>query len=161
MIDDVDVWPLLGRLRDSVLREVTRSGAAPLGAFAVYPGREPVLDEGCSSFGYVVATAVFPTQTFPTPAVTPEASCASSLAVAVEVGIWRCAPMPKSARRGEYVAAPASEQYEAARVQFADMALLRRAVLNAGFTDMALGTYLPAGPAGGLVGGYWTATVGG
>lgn len=158
-MNDTEVWPLLVGLRDSLAREATRSGIA-VENLAVYPGQESALDTACESQAWVLATSVFPSQTFPNVATTPQAACASSLAVAVQVGIVRCAPVPRQISRGDYVAPPLTEQHEAARVQMADMALIRRAILASTYSDLVLGTYLPVGPMGGLVGGYWTATLG-
>lgn len=84
--------------------------------------------------------------------------CGTSLGLEIEVGVLRCAPAPDS--RGE--PPPPGAVLAAADQQFADMILMRKVIsccpeLQA--FDYVLGTYTPAGPQGGLVGGLWTVGV--
>lgn len=79
-------------------------------------------------------------------------NCNSGIGFDVEVGMLRCTPI------GEATTPPKPEQLLAsAQLQWADMMIMRKAVACcAGVRDWVLGTYTPMGPAGGLVGGFWT-----
>ena len=157
---DALVWPILVSLLEGVEREIARAGLPPLTLRAIMPGAEAAFDIGCEALGYVRAVQVFPTTTFPVPEGTPLGSCVSTLAVAVEVGIMRCAPNPYELH-GEIVYPSAEELTESARVQMADMAALRLAILNCpAAQDKVLAVYSPRGPQGGVVGGIWNATLG-
>lgn len=158
MIDDTDAWPLATALVQTLNIEASRSN--PIDRIYLFPGELAVFDEACYPFGWVRVTNIFPTATFPTPVGNPALSCASSLAVTLEAGIMRCAPQPRQLGRGQIEAPSTTEQRDAARAQLADMALIRRAILAVPCEDKALGTYLPSGPMGGLVGGYWTTILG-
>lgn len=83
-------------------------------------------------------------------AITP-GNCATGIGYEVEVGMLRCTPVgtadtpPKDA-----------ELLAAAQLQYADMMVMRKAIACCASKDWALTAYNPAGPSGGLVGGFWS-----
>lgn len=99
------------------------------------------------------------TQTYPAAAVgqpyIQPGNCGSQLGVDIQLGIWRCAPMPDA--NGEL---PSSgDMLSATQDQIADMFALIMAVqccLSLSPLDYILGAYLPQGPMGGVVGGSVT-----
>lgn len=159
-LNDIDVWPLLTDLLGALTWEVGAANLPPLGLTVVVPGAEAAFDFGCDALGWVRAASVYPTATFPNPEASPLGSCVSSLAVSVEVGIMRCAPNPDTLPNGEVVLPTATDLSEAARLQLADMAAIRRAILRCPAADRVLSLYQPLGPQGGVVGGFWSATLG-
>jgi hypothetical protein len=102
---------------------------------------------------WVRLVSVSPTNTLgdQAPATQP-GNCASGIGSTVEVGVLRCTPIGTAER-------PPSDAdlLSAARLQIADMMAMRQAVACCvGSRDWVLGTYTPAGPSGGLLGGLWT-----
>lgn len=86
-------------------------------------------------------------------------NCSLELNVDLDIGVLRCLETPD---RGE--ANTPEELLAAFRQQNADMLAVRRAVLCCDAVDsrdIILGLWSPQGPAGGIYGGIWTATLGG
>ena len=142
-------------LADCVCHELTATGAGPTCWCGLYPGAS-VSWEYCGScsggycgMGYVRATGVFPYDGFPNPVI--DFQCAKPLAWGIEVGALRCMPVSDD---GE-IASPVVMS-EVTLGLILDAKALYRAVKCCGY-DVAMERYYPSGPAGGCVGGYWTA----
>lgn len=159
-LPDNDIWPLLPPLVDLLKDEIARANLPDLAKVMIAPGQDVVIaDAGCEPFGWVHLRTTFPSSTFPTPDYTLRGSCTSPLAGTVEVGVVRCAPAITEDRTGGLVLPSAVEESEAAKVQLADMAAIRRAILRLRVESRVLGPYTPFGPQGGVVGGLWSVTL--
>lgn len=157
MRDDTIAWPSLVALAEC-LQEQIRIAEVPDPQFVgIMPGRLVPHDycgtAGCGGMAYVRLVSTFPSVNGVTPNPTPLPN--SPLAFNVVVGIIRCAPQPSS--RG--IPPGVSDQFEAARLQTADMEVLYR-TLECCLRDQkgAVGSYTPIGPDGGCLGGEWGAT---
>ena len=140
-------------LAECVCAELAVTGAGPTCWCGLYPG-EAVSWEYCENcgadtcgMGYVRLAGVFPYDTFPLPTI--DERCVRPLAWAVEVGALRCVPQPAS---GELLD-PVSMSEVVLR-QTLDAAALHRAMKCCG-QDIAVERYVPVGPAGACVGGFW------
>lgn len=126
----------------------------------VVPGVEVALDrigDDCENgMAYARVASVFPSANFPNQ--DPGPTNVWLMASVIEVGIMRRYVIPEA---GETVTQ--EEDYDAARLQMADMAAMMQAICtwcDKGDKPVVLGQYQPYGPAGGIVGGSWTATIG-
>jgi hypothetical protein len=124
----------------------------------ILPGAEVALDyagdcaDGVCGMAWVRLIGVYPSSVIGTPSEQP-GNCSHLIGMDVELGIVRCASMPDDEGNPP---APADLQADAA-LQVADaMALRKAATCCAPERDFILGAYIPVGPAGGLVGGFWT-----
>lgn len=159
-LPDNDIWPLLPPLVDLLNDEITKANLPALARVFVAPGQDVVIaDVGCEPFGWVHLRSAFPSATFPAPDYTLRGSCMSPLAGTVEVGVVRCAPAITDDRTGGVMLPTSAEESEAAKVQLADMAAIRRAILRSRAESKVLGPYTPFGPQGGVVGGFWAVTL--
>lgn len=105
--------------------------------------------QGQCGMAWVRVMAVFPYQTFPSPAV--DTRCHLPLALTCEVGVVRCMPMP-----GDDGTPPTkADMEEAALLQTADMLAIYRAVVCCGATYKAVAGWQAVGPQGDCVGGFW------
>lgn len=158
MKDDASIWPSLLELVGCLEREFGDEGFCFIGV--IYGDQAP-LDYGTDGMAWVRLESVYPSTVFPEP--DQETGCGAPLAFEVEIGVARCAPMPNSLNG----ALPTVEQQEdAARLGVADMRAIQRAVLccfgadgQQRFREVAVGTYQPLGPMGGVYGGTWSLTV--
>lgn len=150
---DTAIWPGLAELSACLCAEIVRSNL-PKTCFCGVVAGEPAFDvtEEDDGFAWVRLIQVYPSASFPDPAIDGR-SCAYPLVAEVEIGLMYCFP---AAKAGDIPTV--EEQWEAARLQAAGMAALRRAIeccyRKAG--EFALGTYTAVGPDGGFVGGTWT-----
>lgn len=142
-------------LADCLCAELAESGAGPTCWCGPYPGAQ-VSWEGCGEcdndhcgMGYVRVVAGFPYQVFPQPVV--DDRCVMPLAWSVEVGALRCLPTA-----AEGVLDPVA-MAEAAVVQMFDARAIYTAIRCCPDIRMAISNYVPVGPEGGCVGGYWVA----
>jgi hypothetical protein len=149
---DTAIWPALDNLATCLCEELIRSGLPPLCFCGVVAG-EPAYDVTDEDRGtaWVRAVTIAPTSAFPAPD-TSRLNCGSYIMAQLEIGVMRCFP---AAREG--IAPTEMEQWEQTRLQMADMAAMRRAVLccQRNGTEFALGQYTSVGPMGGWVGGTW------
>lgn len=158
---DPVIWPLLTELASCLCQQITDSGLPEPCFCAILPGAEVAFDYcepcegGACGQAWVRLDSLYPSAVFPAPDV--EGTCASLLAISVQVGIVRCAPVA-----GDDGGPPGlADQLDTAQLQVADALAIRRAVLCCGLSlhrEHALGPYQPVGPLGGCVGGAWTAT---
>lgn len=80
--------------------------------------------------------------------------CAGYLGATIEVGILRCFQLPKRGRE-----LPPAQVQASALLQLQDMESIRAALICCDALtkgDWVLGNYVPLGPAGPDLGGYWT-----
>lgn len=132
-------------------------------AKAIYPGMLVPLDYGLESCGgqaFVRMTTAVPSSVFPNADASPM-SCLTTLAYTFEVGVSRPSTYLDFAA-GEANLPSDEEQIASAHNQYADMMAIRAAVKRTrdDVDLVVLGAYTPFGPDGGVVGGYWTVTVG-
>ena len=133
-------------------------------AVTVYPGNAVPVDyvggDECMGMAWVRHVASNPTARFPSADVSVD-NCAYTLAHTIEVGLIR--PAPIAASDGSTVELPDPVAHLSSALEIAeDMMLMRDAIVRAAksIDFVILGSYTPAGPEGGAVGGTWTVTVG-
>lgn len=154
--DDSAIWPALTELVTCLCSTIEDAGLPPTCFCGLVPGDQVAWDyitDSGEGQAWVRLMNVYPSSAFPAADTTLRSSCASPLAAQVEMGILRCAPMP-----GDDGTPPGmSEQWEATRLQMADMRAMYSAVRCCYDKQeaMVLGQYNPVGPAGGIVGGTW------
>lgn len=160
--DDYALWPALMELTTCLCAEVANAGLPELCFCGLVPGDTVAWDyigDTGQGMAWVRLMNIYPSAAFPAVDSTLRSSCASPLAAQVEMGILRCAPSPDSDGTPPSMAA----QWEATRLQLADMAAMYAAVRCCydRQENMVLGQYNPAGPEGGVVGGTWQVWLGG
>lgn len=150
---DTVVWPALSELASCLCAELVRSEMPPTCFCGVVAG-EPAFDltEQDDGFAWVRLMQVYPSGSFPNPSIDGR-SCGYPLVAQVEMGLMYCFPAAKLAEEQPTV----EEQWEAARLQSAGLAAMRRAIecCYKKADEFALGAYTPIGPDGGFVGGSW------
>lgn len=153
------ITPYLVALEECVCTMLTEQGAGPLCSCGVYPGGIPAFDgcddcgNGVCGMGYVRIATAFPYDIFPNPTLDP--NCRREIAWQVEIGALRCMP---TAHDGY-----ALDQETLAEVwvgQMLDAQAIANAVMCCDLPVVSLGAYVPVGPDGGCVGGFWTAWIG-
>lgn len=160
LIEDTAAWPGVTVLASCLCAEIEVSGLGPVCLCSPLPGADIALDYGTEGMAWVRVMGLWPSATFPSAdgigRGLGRSTCTSPLAVQVELGVARCAPMP-----GDDGEPPSMvDQFEATRRQLADMAAMRRAVVCCQGKDaryrIDLGPYSPGGPTGGVLWGTWT-----
>lgn len=150
-----NVIAALADLADCVCAELATTGAGPTCWCGLYPGQAVSWDYcgECSGdrcgMGYVRLASVFPYETFPQQII--DDRCRRPLAWAMEVGALRCLPQPSDGG----LASP-EEMSSVTISQVLDASALHRAIKCCGLS-VGVQSYLPVGPMGGCVGGYWLA----
>jgi hypothetical protein len=161
LVDDTVAWPVLTGLTDCLCTELVTAGLPPTCICSPMPGEGIATDYVSPEQGmaWVRVASVYPSGTFP--AQDQGASgCLMPMAVQLEVGVLYCAPVTE----GRSNTPPGlGAMFDATRLQMAAMAAMLRAIEcclgGASTKGVALGTYTPAGPDGGVVGGSWQVTV--
>jgi len=153
------ILPLLFALSDCVCTELTETGAGPTCWCGIYPGAQVSL-EFCSEcgndkcgMGWIRVAFANPSETFPQAIVDP--TCRKPLAYQIEVGAARCLPISAD---GELQTV--EQMNMAAAEQMQDAWALFRAIMCCGAPSVAVQQWQPIGPAGGCLGGVWTAWIG-
>jgi hypothetical protein len=143
-----------------VLREMVAQielcGAGPVCTAAIFPGEEVAWDYcgECASdkcgFVYVKMAQTYPSSIFPQPDL--ELGCGSTLAFQLELGVVRCLQVMDD--DGD---APDPDALSASALAMMDdmLAIRYAASMHAPKTHV-LSNWVPQGPLGGCVGGYWT-----
>jgi hypothetical protein len=161
LIEDTLIYPRLVELAACLCEEITRSGlfaGQELCFCGLQFGDQVPIDllesKGVGSgVAWVRMDNVFPSTSFPNPD-SGDGSCSTLLAYEIEVAIARCVPVLD--RNGKPPGVDATLQ--AARMQLADMAAMRRAI-SCCFTnsdiDYTLVQYNPIPVSGGVGGGFW------
>lgn len=132
--------------------------------FEIVPGAIAAVDHGldcranCEGMAWVRLVDVSPTSwtDFPAPVSRPSVG-ELSYAVALEVGVARCAPVGVTEGDLYYPPTPAEQKAAAERAAI-DAAIVRHAILerypaNNDDAGISLGSYSPLGPEGDVVGG--------
>lgn len=142
-------------LNEELTRRETREGLCMVG---LLHGEQVIIDygmESCGGMAYVRLVTAVTTATFPNAATA--GTCASDLAYSMEMGIHRPA-VPFDGKN-----LPDADEQSAGTVLALDDMLAMHAALReveARAENFVLGAYTPAGPAGGVLGGTWSFTVG-
>jgi hypothetical protein len=110
-------------------------------------------DDDACGMGYVRLLAAAPTTGIGVVSETVN-NCGATLGFQVEVGVFRCFPMESDGGPPQPEA-----MLESAKQQTADMLAIRRALACCDIGDFLLDAYQPYGPLGGVVGGFWQATL--
>lgn len=158
---DRAVWPVVEAMSVCLCSTLSDDGLGDDLCFCgIFPGSQAYdqMGDGTAGQAWVRVVRVFPSNTFPQIEQSPRRSCGADLAVELEIGVLRCAPMPTDSGR---VPPSMSAQWDATRLQMADMASMQRAV-QCCYRDsdlVMLGNYTPTGPQGGIVGGTWQVLV--
>jgi hypothetical protein len=156
LIEDQTAWPKMLSLKNCLCEEIEKSGLPSVCFCEVMPGSVAAFDFSDGGQAWVRLVNSYPSLVFPTQSQDLRSSCSAPIANVLEVGIVRCPPRPGP--RGEMPGA--AEEREATRIQMADMAAMRRAILCCfGSSEAVLGIYTPVGPGEGAIGGTWTVTV--
>jgi hypothetical protein len=142
-------------LAECVCALLATEGAGETCWCGLYPGAQ-VSWEYCTEcsadacgMGYVRLASGTPYLIYPQPAI--DDRCALPLVWGVEVGAMRCMPVLES---GELI--PEGLMAEVAIRQMLDARAIRKAI-KCCTGDFGLGSWIPQGPQGGCVGGYWQA----
>lgn len=169
-MDDPTIWPVMSTMVECMSSEFAASADAPTDDnphpppefIGVLPGQAVVLDyvgpgQSCA-MAWVRLVNAFPSTTMPEPDASLT-SCKAPFAYTLEIATMRCAPQIKEVR-GKVILPTLEEQFEATRLQMADMRVMRRAVRCClGSTDYVLSNYTPLSDEGGVVGGGFTLVV--
>jgi hypothetical protein len=168
--EDTTVYPVMVQLSACLCTEIQASGLPNPCFCGVLPGSSVVLDfcgDGkcggtCGGQAWVRPVDMYPSAQFPVADVNPT-NCNSPLAFRLEVGIARCMPMGTNSAVGGYTPPTLEQQLDAARLQMADMAAIRRAIqccmaANDNL-DYVLESYTPLIPQGGCGGGAFTVVI--
>lgn len=167
LVDDKFFLPRLMRLQECLCEELEKAGGPGLCFCGLTPvGRPPLGLMDCSSgecgVAWVSPVSLFPYGTFPAPADGLRSSCATPMAMRVQLGVARCHPRP---RRGN-ATIDAQDSFEAVRLYLSDMAAVKRA-LQCCFTStpgkdyiVSLESWEPLEPESNASGGSWTAVIG-
>jgi hypothetical protein len=158
VVDDTTAWPAVLALIECLCTEMVNAGLGPLCLCSPLPGAQVAMDYGDQGMAWVRVEGVWPSVSFPNPEPGGRGSCTSPLAIQLEVGAARCAPA--LGPDGELPSL--ADQFDATRMQLADMSAMHRAISccqGLGPGRLALGTYTPGGPQGGVLWGTWTVWV--
>jgi hypothetical protein len=159
VVEDTSIYPLLTRLTDCLCSEMESSGLAVTCRCLLVPGVGPTLDfcdagcdGSCPGEAWVRLMRAFPSTNFP--GQDAQGTCAAPLGFEIEVGVSRCLPVGDS--RGN----PPDDQaiFEVARLQLADMAAMRRAIMCCFAkvdTEYVLGNFEPTFASGGCLVSTW------
>lgn len=154
--EDQGVWPHLVALRDCLRDAIEKRGLPMPCLLEVFPGSFTPFDTPEEGQAWVRLAQAFPTVQFPNQTQDWRSSCGTNLAYVIEVGIIRCAP--QMSEGGDMPTA--EEEFEATRLQMADMAAMRLAIQCCFARRPALlGAYTPLGPEGLALGGTWSVTI--
>jgi hypothetical protein len=157
VVEDQAAWPGVLTLIECLCTEMVAAGLGPLCLCSPMPGAQVALDYGADGMAWVRVVGAWPSSSFPSQEAGGRGGvCTSPLAIQLEVGAARCAPL-----LGDEGELPTlSDQFEATRLQLADMAAMRRAIqcceTGIRYRRLQLGTYSPGGPQGGVLWGTWT-----
>lgn len=157
MVDftDAPIFSTMVMLQQCLCEEIESRNLPEVCFCSVVPGAQTIYDFSEGGQAWVRLQTAFPTRTFPQQDESLR-NCAAGIAYGLEIGIVRCAPM--LSEDGDPPSA--AEQFEATRLQMADMMAMRAAIQCCmAKKDSLLSTYVPIGPEGGALGGSWTVWV--
>lgn len=149
----MDIAGILDDLATCLCAQILTDGLPPVCTCGVMPGAEVALDyagdcDDTCGMAWVRLASSYPSVTIGQPSERP-GNCSSGIGIEVEIGIMRCIDL------GDGVTPPdPAEMAAAATLQYADMLAMWRAVACCRTSkDWILGTYVPYGPQGGILGG--------
>jgi len=149
----MDIAGILDDLATCLCAQILTDGLPPVCACGVMPGSEVALDyagdcEDACGMAWVRLTSSYPSVSIGQPTARP-GNCSAAIGIEVELGIMRCIDL------GDGTVAPdLAEMTAAAVLQYADMLAMWRAIACCQTSkDWVLGTYIPHGPQGGILGG--------
>lgn len=166
LVDDTFVLTRLQALVECLCEELAKAGGPSLCYCGLMVGTaQPIGLMNCSDGGgcgkaWVRPDLIFPSTSFPSPDDEAVTACAAPLAIAVEIGVTRCAPRPNG-RDG----IDPQQMFDATRLYLSDMRAMRQALLccfpkrNANYRS-ALGQWTPIEIAAGVSGGSWSGWIG-
>jgi hypothetical protein len=175
VIEDTVAYPAMLALTLCLCEEMAASELPDPCFCGVLPGAEVAMDycgdcgDGKCGAAWVRLVSEYPSQTFPQPldGLAQSGGCAVPSAIQLEMGIVRCAPTGETVGTGDasvYYPPTVQEQLNAARLQTADKAAMRRAIAcclatkpDGSRREYILGAYTPIG-GGDCLGGVWLAT---
>lgn len=153
---------LLDGLRGALCEQLEDVSSGPGCFCGMYPGASAVADwctckrgDGCG-MAWVRLDRVFPSGVR-FPAVDTTASCTTVLAAVIELGVYRCAPIPDTTGKVDPI-----DLTNAVLRQVADADAMLRAMQCTDALNKrphVMGTYLPTPGGGDCVGGTWPVTV--
>lgn len=153
------VAPILADLAACLCSQIIADGLPAVCVCGVVPGIQASLDyagdctDACGQ-AWVRLITSYPSTIIGQPSERP-GNCGTSIGIEVEMGIARCVDVGDGTNPPDPLNLAAS-----AVLQSADMMAMWRAVACCRHSkDFAIGTYLPSGPAGGLVGGVLTLSI--
>lgn len=159
MYAENSVYPKLVELAACLCAALDEAGLPEPCFCGVLPGEGAAWDQrgNCgpkqNGMAYVRLSTSYPSEAVGQASQTP-GNCSSGLGYDVEMAVLRSMPV---LRHGN--ALSVAQQQAVAELQVADMHAMRRAVaccLTGSKRDWILGSYLPSGPMGGVVGGGMT-----
>jgi hypothetical protein len=156
---DSVVYPKLLDLCDCLCQQITASNLPEPCFCGVLPGVQVALDEidQCalqSGMAWVRLAGMAPQAGIGIANINP-IICPTPMNFTVEVGIIRCSPTMDEQGTPPDVA----EWTDAVDLQMADrQAMVRAMVCCLGTKGWTMDSYIPIGPTGGVVGGFWLAT---
>jgi hypothetical protein len=164
---------MIGQIMAEVLTcadDTLADGGRACGRVLLVPGELPAWDECCDGFLYVRLITMYPTaggpnSPFPNQDVRPGNCKPLMMASQLGIGVLRCASTVDDGGRAPTAATLTAE----ARGMTMDASLVLTAIkccvadmvtsADSWVEQALLGSWLPAGPEGGCVGGEWTLTV--
>lgn len=158
------IQDLMAALLESLTAEIRKAGKEDdYCAITIYPGTGVPVDfgpeSGCRGTAWVRLVSANPSISFPS-ADNGLNNCAYSLAYTVELGMVGPAPVMED-RLGNFIVPDDVEQFEASMRMLGELEIMHAALRNADIDQMVVGDWSPQGPEGGVMGGLWTAQIGG
>jgi hypothetical protein len=153
---DTPVGRTLEALATCLCAQILADGTPQTCFCGVLPGAEfPIKMANCrndnqNGIAWVRLINTYPSVSVGQAYIEPN-NCAVSTGLDIEIGIFRCYPLTRDGANP-----PPEVMLEAARLAYADERTMRRAISCCGWAepqDFVVGTYIPQGPAGGLLGG--------
>lgn len=153
---DTPVGATLEALAACLCAQILADGTPQPCFCGVLPGAEfPIKMANCrndnqNGVAYVRLINTYPSVSVGQAFIEPM-NCKTMTGLDIEIGIWRCYPLSRDGSNP-----PPDVMLEAARLSYADERTMRRAISCCDWADpqdFVVGTYIPQGPAGGLLGG--------
>ncbi len=165
--EDTAIYPKMIELSACLCEEITASGlpepcsCGPMIGSLVLDYCGTCKDGSCGGQAWVRLVQAFPSTDFPNQ-LTDLRNCNAPLAFELEIGVARCKPIGTASGVRGYVPPTNEQNIEALRLQTADIAAMRRAVMccfGADDTDYILGSYTPFPTVGDCLGGTFNVYV--
>jgi hypothetical protein len=165
--EDTSIYPRMIELSACLCTEIENSGlptpcsCGPMVGGLVLDYCGTCKDGSCGGQAWVRLVQAFPSTDFPSQLLELR-NCTAPLAFELEIGIVRCKPVGTSSGVRGFVPPSLEQNVSALRLQTADIAAMRRAVLccfGETDTDYILGTYTPISPDGDCLGGVFNVYV--